>query len=163
MSFACLFVVVVMLLACEGAEHPGAKPADAKPAGADAVSKAGHPDSVPSKAPPLAPQVEQLPEVVREVDMQPWTPCVETSRVVGDRFKTPWGITLGDVQKAALGSHRTPLTWRRDEELSYGAEGTRTTLLVEITRRGAATFVERSGAMRSEDRPDGCRSHWPVT
>jgi hypothetical protein len=71
-------------------------------------------------------------------------PCVQTTRVVGDLFKTPWAITPRDVQNTALGTHRMPLKWRHEEAISYGMEGTSTTLLVEITRRkGPVTFVER--------------------
>lgn len=78
------------------------------------------------------------------------SPCVQTTRVVGDVFKTPWGITPRDVQNIAQGTHRIPLKWRRDEMISYGVEGTTTTLLVEITRRKAATtFVKRDGGQRS--------------
>ena len=79
-------------------------------------------------------------------------PCVQKTRVVGDGFETPWGITPRDVQKAALGKHRTPITWRREEAMSYGVEGTRTTLVVEITRgTGPIEFVERNGSQRADD------------
>jgi hypothetical protein len=72
---------------------------------------------------------------------------------VGDRFKTPWGTTPRDVLKIALGSHRTPLTWRHESSFSYGVEGTSTTLLVEITRAGRATFVERDGSSQCDRAP----------
>src|SRR5690606_19450902 len=78
----------------------------------------------------------------------------ETSRRVGDGFKTPWGIRPRDVLKIALGDHQAPLTWQHDSAFSYGVEGTSTTLLVQITRRGPATFVERDGSQR-------CDSVWP--
>jgi hypothetical protein len=82
------------------------------------------------------------------VDLEPWSPCVETSRVVSDSFKTPWGATPRDVLNIALGTHRTTLTWQRESSFSYGVEGTSTTLVVEITRRGPATFFDRDGSLR---------------
>lgn len=44
-----------------------------------------------------------------------------------------------------------PLTWQHESSFSYGVEGTSTTLLVEITRPGRATFVERDGSLRCDD------------
>ena len=76
---------------------------------------------------------------------EPWSPCVETSRVVSDGFKTPWGSTPRDVLNIALGTHRTTFTWQRESSFSYDVEGKSTTLRVEITRRGPATFVKRDG------------------
>jgi len=74
-------------------------------------------------------------------------PCVWTRRVVDDGFMTPRGITVGDVQNTVLGSHEAPLTWRHEEEIAYGVAGTSTTLLVEITRKGAATLAEAGEEM----------------
>ncbi len=76
-------------------------------------------------------------------------PCVQTTRVVSDRFKTPWGITPRDVHNTVLGKHRTALKWRHEAAFSYGVEGTSTTLLVEITRgKEPVTFVRRDGSQR---------------
>jgi hypothetical protein len=68
--------------------------------------------------------------------------CDETRTVVDDRFATPWGSTPLDVLKIALGRHRTSLAWQTESAFSYGVEGTTTTLEVEITRAGPATFLE---------------------
>ena len=92
-------------------------------------------------APPSATQADLDP-----VAIESWSPCVQTSRLVGDRFKTPWGQTPRDVLNTALGSHRATLTWQRESAFSYGVEGTTTSLLVEITRKGPATFVARDGS-----------------
>jgi hypothetical protein len=81
-------------------------------------------------------------------------PCVRTTRVVSDVFKTPWGITPRDVQNTALGTHRKPLQWRHEEAISYGVEGTSTTLLVEITRRKLPVTFARSDGQR-----DGLMAH----
>lgn len=97
-------------------------------------------------------------EVVRTIYTEP-PECVGSGRVVSDGFKTPWGFTLRDVQNTVIGSHQSPLTWRHEKEISYGVEGTSTTLLVEITRRGAATFFERNGAHRASDMAHNCRSN----
>lgn len=77
-----------------------------------------------------------------EFEPLPWPPCNQKSRQVNDLFKTPWGTTPRDILNIALGSHRTTLTWQREKAFSYGVEGTSTTLRVQITRRGRATFVE---------------------
>lgn len=81
------------------------------------------------------------------------SPCVQTSRFVSDSFETPWGTTARDVLNIALGSHRTPLTWQHDNRFSYSVEGTSTSLLVPITRRGPARFVERDGGIRCDRQP----------
>jgi hypothetical protein len=90
---------------------------------------------------------------------------VETTRVVSDLFKTPWGITLRDIQNTVLGKHRAPLKWRHEEAFSYGVEGTSTTLLVEITRgKGQVKFIKRDGSQRDSSMAYDCRSelHIPV-
>lgn len=117
------------------------------------------PQHLPS---PLTPTVSRLEDrephatPANSVDFEsdePWSPCVQTSRVVGDRFKTPWGATPRDVLKVALGSHRTPLTWQHERSFTYGVEGTSTTLQVDITRPGPPTFVKRDGSLRCESMP----------
>lgn len=143
-----VFVVILMLCACS--ESKDAKSfSDTKQStiAKDSTAPRQHAMSATPQRSPDPPKTSQPPSDV--VHYEPWSPCVENKRTVGKGFMTPWGITLRDIQNAALGSHRMPVTWRHDEEISYGVEGTSTTLLVEITRTGPATFVERTGAMKS--------------
>jgi hypothetical protein len=88
---------------------------------------------------------QAIPRVPALENGNAFSHCVEKSRVVSDGFKTPWGATPRDILSTALGAHRTALTWKPESTLSYGAEGTSTTLLVEITRKGPATFMKREG------------------
>jgi hypothetical protein len=96
----------------------------------------------PRSAPPACEPPEPLPE-----GFVPFSPCVETTHVVGNDFKAPWGTTPRDVMKLASGTHKTSLTWQRENGFSYGVEGTSTTVRVEITRRGPATFFKRDGSI----------------
>ena len=50
-------------------------------------------------------------------------------------------LAAQELVKGALGKHETPVTWRYEEAMTHGFEGTRTTLRVEITLlRGPCTF-----------------------
>lgn len=52
-------------------------------------------------------------------------------------------LAAPELVKAALGKHETPVTWRYEEAMTYGVEGTRTTLRVEVTLlRGPCRFVD---------------------
>ena len=121
---------MVLTCACSTVASTGSE----TPRPTSTPASASTPSSAASAAPPVAPADDA------DYDVSP--PCEETRHVVDDRFETPWGSTPREVLKIALGRHRTSLTWQPESAFSYGVEGTTTTLQVEITRAGPATFLE---------------------
>jgi hypothetical protein len=154
-------VVLLLSCACSRVEQAGSASASHTSRSTDSPDSATSLRPAASSAPqhpPIPPTTSQSPAGDAEPPVtrpEPpiayyasWPPCNETRRVVSDGFKTPWGLTPRDVLKIALGTHRTTFTWQRQSSFSYDVEGRSTTLRVEITRRGRATFVKRDGSIR---------------